>query len=269
MDKIEKKRQEWLSRLNNNTAPPKYPELDAKIHQHIKEKGSIELVDGVFGDTMGCGGYVEGITQQGTKFYGCNYIWKGRIDNQITDRVAAQKRVLMATIRLINKHKWLAILLLFKKSLIDWFVDIYEADLIKHQLKEDEFCPAIRELIRVGRKFIDNEKFVYCIAMILQFDNAYRLRFQDAFSTDNPIKTLLEREKDIAIKYKMLKWMLPFLKINKFIKKMDKDKIKLDKTDWYFCLRRQGYNFGGLSYEERLKIAKQLDKERGNIILGI
>lgn len=261
-------RQKWLDKLSNT--PPLYPELDAKIHQHIKEKGSIEGVAGIFGDMQGCGAYVEEITDKGTKFYGCNYIWKGKINNQITDRVAAQKRVLMATIRLINKHKWLAIMLLFKKSLIDWFVDIYEADLIKHQLKEEEFCPAIRELIRVIRKFTDNEKFIYCLAMILQYDNAYRLRFQDAFSTDNPIKTLLERENcDVVNKYKMLKWILPFLGINKFILDLDKDKIKLDEADWYFCLRRQGYNFGGLSYEERLKIAERIDKEKENVIIGL
>jgi hypothetical protein len=42
----------------------------------------------------------------------------------------------------------------------------------------------------------------------------------------------------------------------------------LGNNDWYYCLRRDSYNFKGIKIEERLKEAKRIDDEEGNILLG-
>ena len=51
-----------------------------------------------------------------------------------------------------------------------------------------------------------------------------------------------------------------------FLCELDMEEVKLDEADWYFCLRRDGYDFGGIPIKERLEERKRLDKEKGHNI---
>jgi len=132
------------------------------------------------------------------------------------------------------------------------------------------------------------------VCLFLENDNAYRFRIQDGFfgklNKDNILKfgvvyevkrllnILIEREIDVKQKFIGLKRIaIPLLIISpeikswltRFLLEIDVDKLKLDEHDWYFCLRRRGYKFGGISLEERLKEKEIIDKEKGHIMLKL
>ncbi len=139
-------------------------ELRVQISAHIKEHGSIDLVEGAFGDDSQNIGYVEKYihTDKGIsiKFYGCSFLYKGTANRELLDSVSTVKRTLMATVGLFSKYWFLIlpsipVLLLFLKTSIKafcfWFAQIYEVDLKKKTYKYlSEFSPTPRELIRVG-----------------------------------------------------------------------------------------------------------------------
>ena len=102
----------------------------------------------------------------------------------------------------------------------------------------------------------------------------------------NPVKEL-KRLMDLLISreaphtYEKRKWIklrdiiIPFMRIHKMTREtvknimleMDIEKIKLDESDWYFCLRRKCYNYRGVTIEDRLKEAERIDKEKGHQFL--
>lgn len=206
-------------------------ELKEKIHEHVVKHGSIEQVDGIFFEEA-YPAYVEerGVDEKGAwiKFYGCNYRYKGTVHSPTIDAVAALKRVLIASVRLLMAHKVLLIpLYLFKKDIIYWFSDCYRADLLRKTPPDNEFSPFPKEIIRVGKKMIrgDQDIFkdpcckafedtwfhheqdcrydantqetammncVYFVAMVPQFDISYYVRELDPLSNLN--KTNVERD---------------------------------------------------------------------------
>lgn len=276
-------------------------ELRIAISKHIAENGSIKLDENVFGDDYNCGGYEEEIikpTDGGTftKFYGCSYLFKGEIDNEIIDKLAPVKRCIVATISVLSSFPFILfvpLLILWKErvlaSSIRWIVRIYRADAIKKQLPNIRFNGVEREVLRVFSIFSERTKdeyykneiidLGYLVAMILQFDSAYRFPFQDAFNKDIRVfmRTLLERENGIRIKWvwidRILKIVLLSPKIrrfvNEFLGEFNEKEIRLDEADWYYCLRRHRYNYGGLTYEERMKIKDSIDKQKGHVVLDI
>jgi len=127
--------------------------------------------------------------------------------------------------------------------------------------------------------------------MTIEMDTAYRFRFQDIIPEfnktklkENPKKEInrvldifiyreaVDGDNDMTTKWKGLKkvvilaWRFKKLRniILKFLLEIDIDKIKPDEADWYFMLDRNDYLYGGVSYEERMKISKELDKKMGN-----
>lgn len=303
-------REQWLAKLKSDTTPLKYPKLDAKIRRHIKEKGSITIVEGALGDGIGLGAYVEDIikTPDGlfTKFYGISYLYKGEIRADIIDANAQVKAVFMATTEFLIKNWFILPFVIFsKKSIIKWLAKICNANLRGKLPPYHHFSVFSRELIRVSCEILgvdiradkvnDYNDLIYCLVSFLQYDNAYRLRFQDAMGELRKVGVIqavrevfdieisrenIEAQYNGQVQQKMivLKKLVLFLLyvspkarkfVKEFIEKIDIGKIKLDEADWYYCLRRSGYNYRGISYEDRLKIARQIDKERKHIILGL
>lgn len=153
------------------------------------------------------------------------------------------------------------------------------------------------ELRRVNKEVFKNEthriakpleRIFEVIIFLLEFDTAYRLPAQDVLSLarkGDPIKEfkrlsdiLEERFQEEGLKQKSrdLKRLVPILRIpmfkrmlKKFFDELDTEKIKMDEADWYYCLRRKLYNFRGISFEERLKEAEKIDKEKGHIKINI
>ena len=86
------------------------------------------------------------------------------------------------------------------------------------------------------------------------------------------LNILIERsDPEVGIRYKWqtVKRMMMFgmrfdKQIREFVRdvilELDTSKTKLDKDDWYFCLRRKSYCFRGMSFEARLKLAERIDQ---------
>jgi len=127
-------------------------------------------------------------------------------------------------------------------------------------------------------------KFVELVVLCVDFDTAYRFQSQDGLSNldkrNDPVKEL-ERILDIMAnrytdyvsdKIRAFKKFIPLIRLspllkrvlNNFFQELDIEKIKPDEADWYFGLRRERYNFGGLTLEERLKEVERIDKEQGH-----
>ncbi len=245
---------------------------------------------GALGEIEGCGAYAESerITDNGweTKYFGIASPFKGKTDNDIIDRVSITKKAFIEIIRLLPLNVFRIV-----KSLL--YIYRVEGGLKSRCLKDNEFCPACRELIRAGKNLLNIGiiaiELIYCFAMFLQFSPSYRVRVQDwagIINKENLKRAFLKElwrvkkvmlAREIGEKKKMrllLNWLmiLAVLKrkqIKDFLWNLDLEKVKLDIMDRYFCLRRTSYNFWGLDFKTRLEEAKKIDLEQGNIILNI
>lgn len=137
-------------------------------------------------------------------------------------------------------------------------------------------------------------KVVAFICLIIDSDGAYGFRLGDGFNEldkenarrSGPaeffriIDILIERETALGVpgKWKMIKLgfrgmflfmpkMRQFMQI--FLLELDKNKVGLDEAERYFVLRRDSYNFMGLSLNERLKKLDEIDKEKGHWYIPI
>lgn len=131
--------------------------------------------------------------------------------------------------------------------------------------------------------------FIY---VFIECDNAYRFRLQDMFENLNQervgtnvtkevlrlIQILINREYQINSKWIQMKKLFRLLLlvsprfrglIREFLLELEIEKVSLDEADWYFCLRRNGYDFRGIPVEERLKEKERIDKEKGHILLKL
>ena len=195
---------------------------------------------------------------------------------------------------------------IMKKFVIKWggaYCMVAYQILKRKVLKPQEFGTAMRELRRVlnalsqaiseeeteliimGRKFID------IASMLLESDSAYKNRFQDVLPEFNieavkedPIKELkrmvnliCDREVHRGMRNKWRKIeskLVLFLRVSKKARKLfikffeiiDMKRIERDEADWYFCLKRNSYNYGGISFEDRMEQRKKIDKKKGHQI---
>ncbi len=264
-------------------------ELRQRLSDLIHQRGYVDLIGGALGELEGCNAYAEETIKEGmwrTKYLGISCWFKGITDNDIIDRVTITKRAFREIIMLWPLNI---------RRVINSFVGIYEIEggLKSRCLKQKEFCTACQELIRLGMKVAGNESrvvdLVYCFAMFLQFSPTYRLKVQDIFGEldkgnfqKRPLteilrlkKIFLTREYDNKPKMEWM-WRLAFMFVmfnrkivRQFVADLDIEKIKLDSDDWYFCLRRSSYDFRGKSLYSRLVEAEIIDRERGNLVLGI
>lgn len=146
-------------------------------------------------------------------------------------------------------------------------------------LKDENYSQPVKEVRRVLKNRIE-ENLLNAITLILEYDSAYRYRFQDVFPLldktalkKNPadeiirILTILENrdnwnqvDKDNKwTKFKKLIRLLFFLspKTKKLIidilTEINADEIKFSKEDLYWVNQNKGYPYRGMTIEERLK----------------
>ncbi len=181
-----------------------------------------------------------------------------------------------------NKRSWLQKIFLLPcmwifKDLIYAEVYAFHRFVGRFRLKPLRYCTAIRELHRAYSYEQPGEdpqtrdlrlKFRDLLCMHLEYDNAYRYRFQDLFPelnkdllVKNPIKELT-RMFDIAIEREILQeikdtWTLTKLYLNYYLRfdkrvrkslvgvlcQIDPELIKLDDGDKHFCEKRVDYKF--------------------------
>lgn len=110
-----------------------------------------------------------------------------------------------------------------------------------HRLKPERYCTSVREVYRV----IKNENLRDVACVVLEFDSAYRYRFQDAYngSLFGMFLTLYNREKDKRLKkyWRLGLWVSPFLRL-----KLDVEKTRLDEDDLFHAKKKlKNYDWGG------------------------
>ena len=224
-------RNDWLNTLKSDIEKTsKQQWFEEKISRHIKEKGFIIKVDGVFGDTFPNFGYVEEYleTDKGIqiKFYGCSIFYNGDLKRETIDSVATTKRAMMVIAAIILKFRFFLVfyLLFYKKLVRDFifkFAEIYEADLRQKAYKSlSDFSPVPREIIRAGMELTKEipleyplneygevseidyrmkvEYLFWCLGTIIQNDTAYYWRVQDPLSNLNKGALKRNPKKEIA-----------------------------------------------------------------------
>ena len=130
-------------------------------------------------------------------------------------------------------------------------------------------------------------KIVAFMAQFIELDCAYRFPVQDVFGEMNvewaredgvkEFMRLLDIYCERGVKLQnRIKFIRKVLKvyllvspqsrqiINAFMQEVDPSKIALDEADYYFCLRRNTYNFRGKTLEERMEELKVIDKEKNH-----
>lgn len=161
---------------------------------------------------------------------------------------------------------------------------LYEIDINSKQGLTEE-----TNYIGPREKWITLTCIVRLICEFIENDNAYRLKVQDIFKeykrkniqkdTRKEILRLLdilikrENQNLMTEKWEFIRKVASITLRLKSVKKfaryyfllIEQSQMIPDDDDWYMSLRRDGYNFGGLSLKERLKIKKKIDKKRGHI----
>lgn len=161
-------------------------------------------------------------------------------------------------------------------DLVRSFVYTFYRMVDRFKLKPLRYCTAMREVYRAfSVEFHDDTaeeremrlmvRDIMC--MFLEFDNAYRFRFQDVIAEldkTNPdsgkevvrlleLMTSRENTQEIKDTWKLVRYFLPwYLFFNKSLKKnltailqsLDLEKVKLSVEDEHYCSERKDYNFG-------------------------
>lgn len=197
---------------------------------------------------------------------------------------------------------WFALICIFpghNKLMMDAlkvFGGISEVALRKIYVLPQYLCKSGRELWRAGMKTVEDlecegadkklgEILVRMICTTWENDNAYRYRGQDALplldqelfkkkpvkAIQNVLHTMISRENEsTGEKWKMVNVAVWFIMRNKIIKKviktflsnLDLEQIEMDDGDRYWAYLRPDYNYGGIKFDDRIKILNKLIEGR-------
>lgn len=193
-----------------------------------------------------------------------------------------QRSVLSSLFHSLKNRRLSLIPLIFAPWLINVlvksFTDSFHRLIDRFKIKTERYSDAMRELHRAfSFEFADEDvetrenrfKIRDIMCMFLEFDNAYRFRFQDIIVEldkialrKNPSKELLrlfnlmssrEQTQEIKDTWKLVKYFLPvYLRFNKPLRqniieiftRLDLEKVKLSVEDEYFSSKRLDYKFG-------------------------
>ena len=181
-----------------------------------------------------------------------------------------------------NKLKLLSLLpalWLFKKLLKSWVymiwscVDRFKVKFASYSQPEREIYKTLSKKMKkeTAKEKELREQIRDILCMFLEFDNAYRFRFQDlmldldkkAFKNkpfkevDRLLNLLIEREiiREMKDKWVLIKKVgIPLIKTDKFFKNLmiyffsniNIEEIKLSVEDRYYCAIRDDFNFGSV-----------------------
>jgi len=239
--------------------------------------------------------------------------YKGFPFYEMVDKIDLMKKVIRSTLSsFFHSIKRRNKLQLATIVLVPWFLnDFARAGIYtffrtveRFKVKPIMYSTSMRELYRAFSIERDGETLQekelreqarLLICMTLEFDNAYRFRFQDIVNEldkvalhKNPAKELVrllslmqtrEKGQDVADTWTLFKTFLPVVlwlhpKTKKTIKtilgNIDLDKIRLSREDKNFCIPRSDYTFGFMvnpNEEDKKQIelvmhSRQLEDER-------
>lgn len=206
------------------------------------------------------------------------------------------KRTLISLLKWLAKNPLAMISLLWKKNMENFLrgmAEIFRITLGQYYLVEKRYSINTREFQKLIKSFLlaygmtefTADGFSVGFQTIMEYDDAYMLRFQDLMSETtsdemikNPrgefkrlLKILNERDTRVAVKSKfkvvveLASWgfLLPGVKkaFRKAIKSVDFSKLQFDDADRYNVLRWESYDFMGRTFEDRIKEYKEIHKK--------
>ncbi len=263
---------EFLRKINHIVATMRESKegIIATTKEENRGKG-IPLLRVEFPDTGGTLTYYEGIP----------YPTQGFVYGDTVEKVDEMKKMAMTLIKnsvkisIFEKIKLAIVAVLFRKTflrIIDGLIDSFHHWIRKYKLKPFRYCTTCRELYRtlsLAAKDTKNpliEKIRDIACMTLEYDDAYRYRFQDIISRMDKVaveknlikelrrlfKMLGKKDPQLAGKWKMINIiMTAFLIINRKSKKILKDilltldleELKLTEGDLYHAQRKDSYEW--------------------------
>jgi hypothetical protein len=209
------------------------------------------------------------------------------------------KRIIIEPIKFLNKwYFYPSILFLSTETVLRTFNDITWRYMKPFVLKKEFMSPQVKEFEWLLYSFLKKikiddtvaEQFSTTIAHAIEYDNAYRLRFVDMWSIasrdeliKNPRKELLLIAKTVVKRgqgtterkflyiARLLGIMLLVPKyrsaFSSAFKEIDLNKLKSDKLDQYWmCLRKENYNYMGLSDEQREQLLNKLGQKKPEMV---
>lgn len=153
----------------------------------------------------------------------------------------------------------------------------------RYYINPDFYCPAAKEiaewtykfLVNIGADHLESSQMAQVMAMIMEYDNAYRYRVQDMTDVtstealkENPAREIRKMVSAISTrepnyqntdKFSAVGGILTALFLVPSLKKAfidsvpDISKIQLDEADRYHCLFRIDYNYEGRTFEDRFQ----------------
>lgn len=266
-----------------------YTENSRRMHQIVAEMKEIAELPSEVPTDINPLEKVEFPEKGGVLTYmgGHEHPYKGFPFFEMVDKIDTIKKIQRATLSsLYHSLKKRNKLTLVPLILVPWlFGDIVKAYIqtfhrliMRFKIKNERYCDAMRELNRAfsiefyGESDESKEMRLQIrdiMCMFLEFDNAYRFRFQDVIVEidrdqlkKNPAKEIVRllelmssREKTQEVKdtWKLVRYFLPlYLRFNKSLKKsviavlvgLDLEKVKLSIEDRHYCEKRKDYQFG-------------------------
>lgn len=213
--------------------------------------------------------------------------FKGFPFNEFVDKIDVIKKIQRAALSSIyhstKKRSWFQ---LIRLALVPWlfgdlikaYIYVFYRQIDRFKIKPIRYSDAIRELHRAFTvanpdEQVSDQEFRYqvrdIVCMVLEFDNAYRFRFQDIIVeldkeklAQNPSKEIVrllnelssrELVQEVKDTWKLARYFLPiYLRFNKPLRHslvnvltaLDLEKVKLSPEDIQFSKTRKDYKFG-------------------------
>ncbi len=235
-------------------------------------------------------------TPEGVRYYteGAEFPQKGIPTKEAQVALGIFKKTFASWVRLLKLPYFypalLCIVLLPKKRFIQQVVeninDIGRVTLDPYRFPPQELCPFAQSfgafivitLVEIGVSMEEARTFGSNIALIFDYDQSYRWRFQDIMEETNPEKLFthgeLERldqiihdrdEERMYLQMHKLINLLHILLLSPHIKKslrkainmIHYDKLLFDEADRYWCCFRTDYKFFGMSDAARMNLIKE------------
>lgn len=182
--------------------------------------------------------------------------------------------------------KWPLILISYPFMRIYAKNEIYACwrHLERFRVKPRMYCRSVREIYRAfSLPVSENERYKSILlreqmrdilCMHLEFDNAYRFRFQDVIAEldrdkfkKNPVKEIMrlfnvmsEREirQEVKDAWTLTKWMIEYLRFSKEIKpilisvinNLNLPECELKEMDYPYCIEREDYKFNNKNFKQ-------------------
>lgn len=218
------------------------------------------------------------------------YPVRGFVVTETVERLTTFKRLLRIAIETFSKHKVRsAVMFLFFRGVFDGimmsFISAFYKTMQRHRLQEERYCQPVRELRRVmleidkedgfspyGKAGQPRKQIKDVLSVLLEFDDAYRYRFQwlpwnTEAAAKNPIREirrmlalLIEAEEDqkmikqwkafrhamvlIAFQPKIVRYL------KRFFSKLNIDEIKMSVEDRYHAVIKRNFKWGLPKQEE-------------------